>query len=149
MKHFILFVIAAVVLASCGSNGEADNKSQDKENKSVYLKAGEQVIEEYANGSPRLVRTIEEVNGELVAVYEKEYWDDGNILKEGGIKNGNRDGAWKSFHRDGTLWSEGDFKDGIREGVTIAYHPNGNKKYHGFFTNGTKSGIWKFYDENG
>ncbi len=147
MRNLILLLVAGLMFASCGGDMNADDEQQG--NKTEYLKAGEHTVEEYANGSPRLIRTLEDVDGILVAVYEKEYWDDGNILKEGGLKNGKRHGIWKSFHRDGTLWSEGEFNEGVRQGVSIAYHPNGAKRYHGFFTNGLKSGVWKFYDENG
>lgn len=145
MKQIIFLVVTALMLVSCGGN----DAGQNQENKSEYVKEGDVVVEKFVNGNPRLVRTIEKVDGVLVAVYEKEYWDDGNILKEGPLKNGKRDGTWQSFYRDGVLWSEGSFNEGAREGVSITYHPNGRKKYHGFFTNGKKSGTWKFYDEEG
>ena len=83
------------------------------------------------------------------SIYEKEYYEDGNPLKEGPIVNDKRDGRWKSYYRDGTLWSEGDYANGVREGLTKSYFPNGKLRYEGNFTNGVKSGQWNFYNENG
>jgi antitoxin component YwqK of YwqJK toxin-antitoxin module len=67
-----------------------------------------------------------------IAVYEREYYKDGKVLKEGPLNSDvKRNGLWKSYYRDGILWSEGDFVNGIREGKTATYFANGQKYYEG------------------
>lgn len=138
MKKVILFMAVAAILAACG-NGETKKTL-----------VGKDVISRYTNGAVQIERDYKMIDGKRLAVYEWEYYEDGNILKEGPLSsNEKRDGEWKSYYRDGKLWSEGDYNDGVREGKTITYHPNGNKYYEGSFRRAQKTGIWKFYKENG
>ncbi len=128
----------AVLFAACGNSNSGKNLE------------GKEVIASYANGFPHLERDFKMVDGKRLAVYEREFYEDGNLLKEGPLSSEEqRDGNWKSYYRDGVLWSEGDFNNGVREGKTITYFANGNKYYEGQFLNGTKSGAWKFWNEKG
>jgi antitoxin component YwqK of YwqJK toxin-antitoxin module len=111
---------------------------------------GTEVISSYANNQPQIERDYKMVDGKRLAVYEREYYEDGNLLKEGALSNSEkRDGLWKSYHRDGVIWSEGAYIDGIREGTTITYFANGNKYYEGQFAKAKKVGVWKFWTEDG
>ncbi len=153
MKNIFILVISLLVLSSCGSDtANNDSDKSTNEDKVVIENAkpdGDQVVSTYTNGNPKITRTFKVEGEKRTAVYEKENYEDGNLLKEGGLKNGKRDGEWKSFRRDGILWSEGYYVDGVRNGTTITYHPNGKKYYEGHYTNGSKSGNWKFYDRDG
>lgn len=117
--------------------------------KKVKVKSSEEVVESFANGTPRLVREIEEMDGKQFHVYEKEYYEDGNLAKEGPVKDGQKDGEWKTYYRSGKIWNEGFYRDGKRSDTTIAYYENGNVRYVGVFTNGIKTGTWKLFKEDG
>ena len=139
MKKLLLFAIIGLVTISCV------NKEEKKKNIE-----GKEIISRYTNGTAEIEREYKIIDGKRAAVYEWEYYEDGNKLKEGALsKNEKRDGNWKAYYRDGKLWSEGDYSDGVRQGKTITYHSNGNLYYIGKFNKAQKSGIWKFYDENG
>ncbi|MCC7332369.1 MAG: hypothetical protein IT232_07160 [Flavobacteriales bacterium] len=56
---------------------------------------------------------------------EQTYYDNGNTLQSGSIKEGKNHGQW--------IW----------------YYPNGKKKLEGSFNNGAREGVWKTYNENG
>ena len=141
MRKILLMALAFLVLASCDSG--------DGKVKKVKIGADEKVLESYANGTPRIVRVFKEQNGKSDFEYEKEYYEDGNLLKEGAIVDNGKDGLWKSYYRDGTLWTEGNYERGKRDGMIKSYYPNGKIKYEGAFEKGEKAGQWKFYKEDG
>ena len=150
MKKLLMIALSLVLLASCGTEKTDGDNSKEGQNKEVRQEPdGDHVITSYANGNPKLVKTFEIKGEKLVAVYEKEYYNDGALLKEGKLKDGKRDGLWKSFRRDGILWSDGNYKNGLRNGITTTYHPNGEVYYMGEYTDRKKSGNWKFYNEQG
>ncbi len=137
MKNFVLLVATVIVLASCGGNINS-------------IKEGKEVIARYTNGGTQIEREYKAIEGKRVAVYEWEYYEDGNVLKEGALgENEKRHGLWKAYFRNGNVWSEGGYENGIRQGITKAYHDNGNLYYEGKFNKAQKTGTWKFYDKNG
>jgi antitoxin component YwqK of YwqJK toxin-antitoxin module len=141
MKKYIVVVLSIMVFISCNSTDEGKN--------SDALGDNEVIISKYVNEQPQIIREFEEKDGLRIYVYEKEYYEDGNLLKEGALKDNKRHGIWKSYYRDGTKWSEGEFVNGKMEGSTTTYHPNGQVRYTGTFENGKKAGEWRFYDEDG
>ena len=78
-----------------------------------------------------------------------EYYPKGEKKIEGFMKNGKRDGQWKSFYSDGALWSEGTYAEGKQYGTSISYYQNGNKQFEGLYKDGKPNGKWTFWDENG
>ncbi|HEY9113565.1 MAG TPA: hypothetical protein VIN10_02630 [Bacteroidales bacterium] len=141
MKKILLFLMVLSVFNACDS-GEGKIKK-------VKVSSDEMVLESYANGSPRIVRFFKEKDGKSDFEFEKEYYEDGNLLKEGPIIDNAKNGLWKSYYRDGTLWSEGMFVKGKRDGAIKSYYPNGKLKYEGTFKMGEKAGQWNFYKEDG
>jgi antitoxin component YwqK of YwqJK toxin-antitoxin module len=139
MKNIALMIIIFVVAVSCSNDGP----------KEVKLEEGEKVVTSFANGTPQLVREMKEKDGKLEAVYEKEYYEDGNLLKEGAILENQRHGTWKAYYRSGKLWNVGSYDRGVRSDSIVGYYPNGNVKYRGLYTDGQKSGSWMYYDESG
>ncbi len=138
MKKVVLILMVAVFFAACGSGNSSKNPERTD------------VITSYANGLPQIERDFKMIDGKRLAIYEREYYEDGNILKEGPLSvNEKRDGLWKSFYRDGVLWSEGEYQNGVREGKTVTYFANGKKYYEGQFSRAKKTGVWKFYNEQG
>jgi len=139
MKKAVLLLVIIGLMASCDSDGP----------KKVKLDEGEKVTTSYANGTPRVVRTYEEDNGKLVAVYEKEYYEDGNLLKEGTVEENNRHGQWKSYYRSGNIKSDGNYVYGVSNDSIKGYYPDGTLKFTGVFDNGQKTATWLYYDEKG
>ena len=135
IKVFLVLMIT-VFFAACDSSN-SDN---------AVVETG--VISSFENGSPKVERDYKVVDGNQLPFFEREYYADGNLLKEGALNNdAKRNGLWKSYYRDGVLWSQGDFINGIREGITITYFASGKKYYEGHYTKGRKSGVWKFWNE--
>ena len=152
MKNILILVISLLVFASCGSNNSKNNDNSAKQEKAkaeTIAPDGDHIVSTYTNEKPKIVRTYKVEGEKRTAIFEKEYYEDGNLLKEGGLKNGKRNGEWKSYRRDGILWSNGNYIEGVREGTTITYHPNGKIYYEGHYSKGAKSGAWKFYDRDG
>lgn len=112
-------------------------------------KITEEVIEKYADGSPKIVRFYKEIDNTKTLFKECLYYPNHNKYMEGTYKEGKRDGKWKSWYDNGNLWSEGHFKNGLDDGKRIVYHENGNKYFEGEYSEGNKIGKWKFYDQNG
>ena len=138
MKKLVLVTMIAVFFAACG--GENTSKNLERTD----------IINSYTNGQAQTERDFKMIDGKRLAVYEREYYEDGNLLKEGPLSaNEKRDGLWKSYYRDGVVWSEGEYNNGIREGKTVTYFANGKKYYEGQFVRAQKSGVWKFYNEQG
>ena len=94
-------------------------------------------------------------------------------VEQGSIKNGERDGAWVSYHKNGQLfiksywkdgkkegtwvfyrengrlWGKNNFKNDKGEGASINYHKNGQLSSKGNWKNGELDGAWIHYHENG
>ncbi len=156
MKRILVIVGLAALMSACGN--QMDKKSADKKSDSTTsvekikadpLKPGEKYIESYANGQPRIVKKMKKSGNKLVPAYLTEYFENGQISKEGPYKNGKRDGLWKTYYKTGELWSEIYFNNGQPDSNTTAYYPNGKIRYQGFYTKGQKSGTWKIFKEDG
>ena len=139
IKKLILFLAVGFVIASCGNDGP----------KEVKIGKKEKVVSAFANETPQIVREFENKDGTPIAVYEKEYYEDGNLLKEGPIINNKRHGDWKTYYRSGKIWSEMTFYEGMLDDTIKGYYTNGNLKYQGLYNNGQKTGVWLTYDEDG
>ena len=141
-RVFLILISIVVGLLTTSCNNDSVNETKEANST--------EVISHFINGSPQIERDFEIVDSIKTATYEREYYEDGKLLKEGPLnKDEKRDGLWKSYYRDGVLWSEGGFVNGIREGKTVTYFSNGKKYYDGQFVNAKKSGVWKFYNEQG
>lgn len=109
-------------------------------------KTTEKVVSSYENGQPSKVQLL---NSKGMAVREIEYYEDGMVKMEGGMKNGKREGEWKAYFPDGKVQSEGIFKDGLRTGKATVYHENGQLYMEGNYKEGHHCGKWTYYDEQG
>lgn len=83
-------------------------------------------------------------NGEYIKHYEN-----GVIEMRGMMKDGKREGLWKSWYQNGSPWSETTFSKGVKNGKTTTWYENEKKRYDGFYTNDIESGKWSFWDEKG
>jgi len=159
MKKFLLMLTMAVFLASCGNNTESTgakkqegNAVLDSSNTSQpgnKIVTVEKVVEKYANGKPRMVLTVEKRGDKEVTVYQKGYYENGEIRNEGPIVNDKRSGEWKNYYKTGELWNIVFFKDDLADSTTVAYFKNGKPRYEGQYVKGQKSGTWKLFTEEG
>ena len=113
---------------------------------SCHDKTTEKVVAYYDNGQPYIVQYV---NSKGIAIREVHYYEDGVVNMEGGMKDGNREGEWKSYFPSGRIQSVGIFKDGLRTGKATVYYENGNLYMEGDYKEGKHCGKWTFYDEQG
>ena len=78
-----------------------------------------------------------------------QHYKNGVTKMRGMMKNGKREGLWKSFYENGSPWSETTFKEGKKEGRTTTWYVNEKKRYDGFYSNDSESGKWVFWNEKG
>jgi len=158
MRKILLLLTLAAFMASCGGNEKSKQvsnqkketvKKTEKEKPALKLEPGERVIKSYVNGQPLLVTKFEKKGDKETPVYQKEFFENGQVSKEGSMVNGKRTGAWKSYYKTGEIWSKGFYKNGLNDSTTIAYYQNGEVRYKGQFTEGMKSGTWQIFTEEG
>jgi len=142
MKKIFILLMLPVFIFSCNSSGK-------KGPKKVKIRSNEEVVNSYVNGTPQVVRQFEVKDGKRFPVYEKEYYEDGNILKEGPLLNSQRNGHWKIYYRDGKIRNSITYKQGVLNDTIIGYNENGKIKFKGLFKDGQKTGTWLIFDENG
>ena len=73
---------------------------------------------------------------------------DGTTLR-GVLRDGARQGIWRSFTPQGRLLSQTEYRDGRPHGPVVVFHPNGTVRYLGQHHEGTAVGEWRFHDEVG
>jgi len=158
MKKFLLMLTIAAFMASCGNN--AGNTGAKKQEEKAVVKSNtsksdgnkvseEKVVESYANGKARMVLTVEKKGDKEVTVYQKDYFENGQISNEGPILNDKRTGEWKNYYKTGELWNIVFFKDDLADSTTVAYYQNGKIRYQGQYVKGQKSGTWKLFTDKG
>ena len=129
---FLLFVIVTIALFSC-SNEPASKKSEPVQHDTL------QSDFIFDSNTDSVIQ-----NGEYI-----KYYKNGVMEMRGMMKDGNRDGLWKSWYEDGSPWSETTFSHGKKNGKTITWYDNEKKRYEGFYTDDKESGHWTFWDEGG
>lgn len=162
MKKIILVLTLATFIVSGCSNGSDEKKANTTQTKEqvkkpepaqqanlVKLEAGERAIKKYANGQPLIVLKFVKDGDKETAVYRKEYFENGQVSKEGPLENGKAGGSWKSYYKTGEVWSEGSYVNGRNDGKVTAFYKSGKVKYEGQYNKGKRSGVWKFFNERG
>ena len=51
----------------------------------------------------------------------KTYYKNGQLEREGNLKNDKKEGLWRYYYENGVLEAEGYWKDGLREGLWRHY----------------------------
>jgi hypothetical protein len=75
--------------------------------------------------------------------------DQGRLLMEGDMLDGQRHGLWTAYHKNGQVQSRTSYATGQREGPTVVFRPNGALYYKGQYANDHPMGEWSFHDEIG
>lgn len=71
--------------------------------------------------------------------FEEYYYDNGNLMFEGIVKNGKPNGYGKYYYETGELKYEGEWANGQYHGKGVEYSVEGYLIYEGEWINGTKS----------
>lgn len=131
---FIIPALILTTLLSCANQASEAKENSNKDSSNITTTEFKII-----NSQDTLTK-----DGESIQRYEN-----GVIKMQGLIKNGLREGLWKSFYENGSPWSENTFKEGVKNGKTTTWYPNGTKRYEGFYTNDKPSGKWSYWDESG
>jgi antitoxin component YwqK of YwqJK toxin-antitoxin module len=131
--HLLVAAFITVVFFAC--SGDSSKTSSNKDVQHDTLKTGTL----FEKKKDSLLQ-----NGEYLQHYKS-----GVVEMLGEIKNGKREGVWKSFYETNSPWSETTFEAGKKNGKTTTWYENGKKRYEGFYTNDKESGSWTFWDEKG
>lgn len=79
----------------------------------------------------------------------KTYFLNGQLEKEGLIKNNKNVGEWKYYFENGQLETIGSYYENIPYGQWKSFYINGNIKTIGTYRFGKQQGAWEYYDLNG
>lgn len=129
--HPLFLVLIVITIISCNNNQKEVQAVQHdtiKTNKLIPVGTADSVIK----------------NGEYI-----KYYRNGVIEMRGIMKDGKRDGVWKSWYENGSPWSETTFSEGKKSGKTITWYKNGQKRYEGGYKYDNESGTWIYWDEDG
>ncbi len=128
---YVFVILVFIALMACNSGGEGVSVQHDtvKNEKSIAAFTKEDSVLS---------------DGEYIRHYKN-----GVIKMRGIMKEGHREGLWKSWYDNGLPWSETTFSEGKKNGKTITWYENGNKRYEGFYKDDAESGKWIFWDEKG
>ncbi len=140
MKHIFLS-LTLITFFACGNTDKNEKVKTETPQQNTDIKEEKFTIK--MSNSSAEEDSIPQ-NGEYIKRYKN-----GNVEMQGMMKNGKRDGLWKSFYDDGTPWSKTTFKDGIKNGPTTTWYENGKIRYEGSYENDSEKGVWKYYDEKG
>jgi hypothetical protein len=88
------------------------------------------------------------VNGVKNGIF-KTYFLNGQLEKEGYIKNNKNFGEWRYYYENGQLETVGNFDENIPEGQWRSFYNTGIIKILGTYKNGKQHGAWEYYDLNG
>lgn len=133
MKKFILILMAAAFMGSCGNGSGKGAKTGDS------TATADQAVNPFQDHA-----VMNHPDGDYV-----EKYGNGIIKIRGYIAGGMRHGQWASFYPSGELWSEVFYHAGKRHGATASYYQNGKPRYKGFYRDNAEAGKWQYWDETG
>ena len=133
MRRYIILSFAFSGLFSCNHSEQINQEKKGKKN------AAEAILKQTASKKDTLIQDGENL----------EFYPGGKLKFQGVMKNGKRDGVWRSFYENGAKWSETTFLEGRKNGKTTTWYDNSTIRYEGNFANDMESGKWIYFDEKG
>lgn len=77
-------------------------------------------------------------------------WNEGGtVAEEGAMKDGRREGTWRSFDDGGSLASEHTYRHGVPDGPAAMYDGKGRKRAAGAHRAGEMDGRWSYFLDSG
>lgn len=90
-----------------------------------------------------------EVPAEWPDGWTEERGENGNVIAEGVIELGRREGLWREFFEDGELRRSLTYQGGIEHGPLREYESGGTRIANGSYSHGARHGGWKEWHPNG
>ncbi len=92
------------------------------------------VAEKWENGKDKIVLRIDKGTKEKPEVYYmKSYYPNGNLYKEGLVKDTLEDGLWKTYYASGEIKSKGSYSLGKKVGDYAIYYRDGKTEQSGIY----------------
>ena len=66
-----------------------------------------------------------------------DFWENGQKVREGILKDSLREGKWTWWYKNGRLWKEGNYTKGVKTGKWVAFFDDSTKQSEEYFENGT------------
>ncbi len=107
--------------------------------------------EYYENG--QLAKKFEYEKDGKTKSFQTEYYENGGVKLEGGLKNGVRSGIWKAYFPTGEVQTLANYNEmGKEEGMYKVYALNDGVhyvSYSGYYRQGERRGVWNFFNKEG
>lgn len=118
-----------------------------------YYEDGSKLDEiEFKNNNPTYIsywdeqgnKTVSDGNGTYISYYEN-----GSVFTEGNIKDGLKDGVWKTYYENGEISQTSMYVRSELNGLQQTWYPSGNINVEGEMQNNKRVGEWNWYFESG
>ena len=106
------------------------------------------VKEYYNNGQERQVITYPD-SGDVFTYKREFFYENGNPCSSGFVRNGRKEGKYRSWHSNGKPKSSWEIRDGKETGFIQCWYENGLRKKECFLSRGLKFGRFNTWHENG
>ena len=116
--------------------------------KNLYLQNSKKIMSLHFCGF-FIATLLFSVNSFAQKIYQKEYYDSGQIKEEGWVLDNKKVDYWKFYFENGNLKQEGSYKKGQKVKYWYFYTKNAVITKEGHFNKGIKEDWWLFYDKNG
>ena len=77
------------------------------------------------------------------------YWDNGLLRESGDIKEGLKDGLWRSYFENGILFEVGFYKEGRANGHWKIYYPDGQLSADLHYRDDKLDGYCEYFHQDG
>ncbi len=142
------------------ANGMVEEEGEIDNGKKVgiwnlYHENGQMHVEaKFEEGKELIWNQWDQEGGQLVTEGFGDYvlyYPSGGVLARGSLKNGLRNGNWKTFFDDGmeTLLDQTNYYMGQKDGYSISYYENGSEAVKGLFKNDKRENNWQWFDWDG
>jgi antitoxin component YwqK of YwqJK toxin-antitoxin module len=114
----------------------------------IYIAGTDQLYNGIITDTANVIIEFAVVNGVKNGSF-RTYFLNGQIEKEGFIKNNKNVGEWKYYYENGQIETMGYFHENIPYGQWKSYYKNGNLKTIGIYRWGKQQGAWEEYYQDG
>lgn len=145
----ILIIIGILVIYETSFNKNVDNqKISLGPDGLIYIAGTDELYSGLFKDTANVIIEFTVINGIKYGSF-KTYFLNGQLEKEGLMKNNKNVGEWKYYFENGQLETIGSFYENIPYGQWKSFYINGNIKTIGTYRSGKQQGAWEYYDLDG
>ena len=145
----IIIIIGIIVIYETLVNKKVDNqKISLGPDGLLYIAGTDELYSGLFKDTANVIIEFTVINGIKYGSF-KTYFLNGQLEKEGLMKNNKNVGEWKYYFENGQLETIGSYYENIPYGQWKSYYINGNIKSIGSYRFGKQQGAWEYYDLNG